>query len=66
MPFMSLLNLNVACDLKNTFSRQVILIKITDIASSVLNLPGIPVPTGTMFLNYISIIINDIMIAPEH
>ena len=39
-----LLNLNGACDLQNVFTRQVNLIMITDITSSVLNLPGLPFP----------------------
>ena len=45
----ALLNLNVDCDLQNFFTRQIILTMITDITSSVLNLPGLPFPTVTNF-----------------
>ena len=77
----ALLNLNGACDLHYFFTRQIILIMITDITSSVLDHPCFPVPTFSRFLfllflllllfqlfldSYISIITTVIMNEPEH
>ena len=43
----ALLNLKVACDLQNFFTRKIEVIMITDITCSVLYFPGLPFPSVT-------------------
>ena len=45
----ALLNLIVACDLQNFFTRQINLAMMTEITSFVLNFSGLPFPTVTNY-----------------
>ena len=63
----ALVNLNVACDVQNFFTRQTNMIMIIDVASSVIGLPRLQFPTVTNFVElHNSIITSEIMNAPEY